>query len=226
MEQWASRRLEQLEKLNLCGYVFKRSSPSCGLERVKVYRKTGVLHRNGTGVFASAITHRFANLPVEEEGRLNDARLRENFIASVFSYKRWLDLAKTDITRAGVMGFHARHKFLLMARSQAGARRLGNLAAVGHEYFTAFCEVMRRTPSRRSHTNVLQHLAGYVSDRLDRADRAELTSVIEDYRLGMLPLIVPITLVRHYVRKFAIAYLEKQIYLEPHPDELMLLNAL
>jgi len=226
MKTWTERRIEQLAKLNLCGYVFKRSSPSCGLQRVKVYRNTGLLHRNGAGLFASAFIERFANLPVEEEGRLNDARLRENFVSSVFSYKRWLDLGTKRPSISAVMRFHARHKFLLMAHSHAGVRRLGNLAAAGTEYFAAFCEVMRRTPTRRNHTNVLHHLAGYFSKRLDSNDRAELAELIETYRRGLVPLIVPVTLIRHYVRKYAVSYLEDQVYLNPHPNELMLLNEL
>jgi uncharacterized protein YbgA (DUF1722 family)/uncharacterized protein YbbK (DUF523 family) len=224
MTIWAERRIDQLAKLHLCGYIFKRSSPSCGVERLKVYRKTGILHRNGVGLFSSAVMRRFSSLPVEEEGRLNDPRLRENFVSSVFSYKRWMDLAKTGITRSAVMQFHARHKFLLMAHSQAGTRKLGNLAASGEEYFAAFCDVMRRTPSRRNHSNVLQHLAGHFSEQLDSVDRAELTELIDTYRRGLVPLIVPVTLIRHYVRKFAVSYLENQVYLDPHPDELMLLN--
>jgi uncharacterized protein YbgA (DUF1722 family) len=225
--QWAGRRLDQLAKLDLCGFVFKRSSPSCGLERVKVYRQTGVLHRQGAGLFSTAVLQRFANLPVEEEGRLNDPRLRENFASSVFSYKRWTDLVRTGLTRSLVMEFHSRHKFLLMAHSQSATRRLGNLAAAGDlgEYFPAFCDVMLKTPSRRNHTNVLQHLSGYFSKRLDGSDRAELTELIDRYRRGLMPLIVPVTLIRHYVRKYSVGYLENQVYLDPHPVELMLLNA-
>jgi uncharacterized protein YbgA (DUF1722 family)/uncharacterized protein YbbK (DUF523 family) len=226
MREWAEHRIDQLAKLGLCGYVFKRGSPTCGVERVKVYRRTGLLHRNGAGVFSAAVAEQLRNLPIEEEGRLNDARLRENFVSSVFSYKRWLDLAKTGITPASLMQFHARHKFLLMAHSQLAARRLGTLAARGAEYFTVFCEIMRLTPTRRNHTNVLQHLFGYFSERLDDTDRAELTLLIESYRLGTVPLIVPVTLIRHYVRKFEIAYLKDQVYLDPHPHELMLLNYL
>jgi uncharacterized protein YbgA (DUF1722 family)/uncharacterized protein YbbK (DUF523 family) len=226
MKAWAECRIEQLAKFNLCGYVFKRSSPSCGLQRMKVYRNTGVLHRNGTGLYASVVIERFAELPVEEEGRLNDPRLRENFVSSVFSYKRWLDLGARRPSPSAVMRFHAQHKFLLMAHSQAGMRRLGNLAAAGTEYFTAFCEVMRRTPTRRNHTNVLHHLAGYFSKRLDSNDRAELAELIETYRRGLVPLIVPVTLIRHYVRTYAVSYLEDQVYLNPHPNELMLLNEL
>jgi uncharacterized protein YbgA (DUF1722 family)/uncharacterized protein YbbK (DUF523 family) len=226
MKAWSASRIEQLANQNLCGYVLKRSSPSCGLERVKVYRNTGLLHRDGVGLFAAALTNRLTNLPVEEEGRLNDPRLRENFVSSVFSYKRWMDLVKKGVTRASVMQFHANHKFLLMAHSQAGTRRLGNLTAAGEQYFNAFCEVMRRTPTRRNHTNVLQHLAGFFTKKLDPADRSELTGLIWDYHRGLVPLIVPVTLIRHYVRKFSVTYLEDQIYLNPHPHELMLLNQL
>jgi uncharacterized protein YbgA (DUF1722 family) len=207
-------------------YVFKRSSPSCGLQRVKIYRNTGLLHRNGTGLYATALTERLANLPVEEEGRLNDPRLRENFVSSVFSYRRWLDLGTKRPTRATVMRFHARHKFLLMAHSQAGVRTLGSLVTASAEYFMAFCEIMRRIPTRRNHTNVLQHLSGYFSKQLDSSDRAELTELIDSYRRGLLPLIVPVTLIRHYVGKYGVTYLEDQVYLNPHPDELMLLNEL
>jgi uncharacterized protein YbgA (DUF1722 family)/uncharacterized protein YbbK (DUF523 family) len=232
MNNWSRRRLQELNGYDLCGYVLKRSSPSCGLERLKVYRHTGVLHKHGTGLYASALRERFGNLPLEEdlpleeEGRLNDPRLRENFVSAVFSCKRWNDLRAKGLTAARVMQFHARHKFLLMAHSQIGTRKLGNLTSRGEEYFDAFAEVMRRTPTRRNHTNVLQHLAGYFSEELSSSDRAELTQVIDGYRGGLVPLIVPITLIRHYVRKFSVAYLEDQVYLDPHPRELMLLNEL
>ena len=132
---------------------------------------------------------------------------------------------KLERVRIG-MRFHALHKFLLMAHSQAGVRTLGNLVAAGTEYFVAFCEVMRRIPTRRNHTNVLQHLSGYFSKQLDSSDRAELAELIESYRRGLIPLIVPVTLIRHYVRKYEVTYLEDQVYLNPHPDELMLLNEL
>jgi uncharacterized protein YbgA (DUF1722 family) len=165
-----------------------------------------------------------------------DRRLRENFVSQVFCYKRWMDLQETGLNRVRIMEFHARHKFLLMAHEPAGVRRLGNLigqanrsmspAKLGGEYFAALCALMRRAPTRRNHTNVLQHLAGYFSEQLSPDDRAELTDIIERYRLDVLPLIVPVTLIRHYVRKFDIHYLHNQVYLDPHPDELKLLNQL
>ncbi len=226
MTAWPERRLEQLAALNLCGFVFNRSSPSCGLERVRVYRNQGLLHRKGVGVFSAALARRLSTLPVEEEGRLHDPRLRENFASCVFAYKRWLDLSTQGINRAAVMQFHARHKFLLMAHSQSGLRMLGRLAASGEEYFGSFCEIMRRTPTRRNHTNVLHHLAGYFSQQLGSADRAELTELIDSYRRGLLPLIAPLTLIRHYARKYSVRYLLEQVYLDSHPEELMLLNQL
>jgi len=166
----------------------------------------------------------FPNPPVEEEGRLNDPRLRENFISATFAYRRWKEMEREGITVHSVMRFHARHKYLLMAHNQTGTRKLGNLTRTAANYFKLFCDVMRRTPTRRNHTNVLQHMAGYFSKALSASDRAELTHVIENYRMEMLPLIVPITLIRHYVRQYALGYLEDQIYLQPHPGDLRLLN--
>jgi uncharacterized protein YbgA (DUF1722 family)/uncharacterized protein YbbK (DUF523 family) len=234
MADWAESRVGTLLELDLCGYILKKDSPSCGMERVKVYDSNGVPARDGTGVFAEVLLRRAPHLPVEEEGRLNDPRLRENFIARVFACRRWKQLKKEGLTRAGLMDFHARHKYLCMARNQAGMRRLGRLlgsagkadstAGLARAYLDEFSAVMRRPPSRKGHTNALQHLAGYVSDELDPADRAELTTAIDDYRQGLLPLIVPLTLVRHHARRQDQKYLLEQAYLSPHPHELMLLN--
>ena len=226
MRTWSADRIQYLESLDLSGFVFKRGSPSCGMERVKVYRENNLLHTQGTGIFAGAVMGSLPNLPVEEEGRLNDPRLRENFISAIFAYRRWTAMARDGITINGIMQFHARHKYQLMAHHQIGARKLGNLTRSAADYFNLFCDVMRRTPTRRNHTNALQHLAGYFSKSLSAADRAEMTHVIENYRREMVPLIVPITLIRHYVRQYALGYLENQVYLQPHPNELRLLNQL
>lgn len=236
IRSYAQQRLADLAKLRLSGYVLKKDSPSCGMERVRVYDGPGAPHRGGRGLFAEALMQRFPHLPVEEEGRLNDPSLRENFVSRVFAYHRWLQLAEKRITRAGLTRFHAQHKYLLLAHSQVGTQRLGQLLArpdhfadirhLATAYMDAFTEVMRRPPTRRGHTNVLQHLAGYVSDQLDAEDRQELAEMIEHYRRGLLPLIVPVTLLRHYVRKFHVPYLLDQVYLSPHPHELMLLNQL
>ena len=234
LRTFAAQRLTSLSQERLCGYILKKDSPSCGMERVRLYPSTGVPDRSGQGLFAAALMQRFPHLPVEEEGRLQDPRLRENFVTRVFAYQRWGQMAEQKTTRAGLLRFHAQHKFLLVAHSHIGTRRVGHILAHPEQfadeqawaaaYLDGFTEVMRRTPTRRGHTNVLQHLAGYVSDHLDRDERAELTEMIEQYRRGFLPLIVPVTLIRHYVRKFQVPYLLDQVYLSPHPRELMLLN--
>jgi len=234
MSVYGEERVRRLAAAGLSGYILKKDSPSCGMERVKVWDPNGVPARNGVGTYAEVLLRLWPELPVEEEGRLNDARLRENFITRIFAYRRWQDLMREGPDRAGLMEFHAAHKFVLMSRSQAGMRRLGRLlgdwpkgrpaGAVAAEYLSGFTEVMRRVATRRNHTNTLRHVAGYVSDALDAADRAELTEAIDDYHAGLVPVIVPITLLRHYVRKQDVAYLRDQVYLWPHPHELMLLN--
>lgn len=234
MRSWAERRVAALKEMDLDGYVLKKDSPSCGMERVKVYSGEGAPSKDGRGLFAETLMARLPDLPVEEEGRLNDPLLRENFIARVFVHHRWREGETEGWTRASLMRFHERHKYLLMARDQNGMRRLGRLlgdsgkgtpiSALAAAYRQGLTEVLRRPATRRGHANVLQHLAGYVSDALDPADRAELAETIERYRLGLVPLIVPLTLIRHHVRRQGVEYLQGQAYLEPHPYELMLLN--
>jgi uncharacterized protein YbgA (DUF1722 family)/uncharacterized protein YbbK (DUF523 family) len=236
IRRFADRRLADLTKEHLCGYILKKDSPSCGMERVRMYSSSAAPHRGGRGLFAEALIQRFPHLPLEEEGRLNDPRLRENFVSRVFAYHRWQQLTERRLTHAALLQFHAQHKFFLVAHSQIGTKRLGRLLArsepaveikrVAAAYLEGFTEVMKCPPTRRSHTNVLQHIAGYVSNHLDSDESQELTEMIEQYRLGLLPLIVPVTLIRHYVRKFQVAYLRDQVYLSPHPHELMLLNHL
>lgn len=236
MRNYAAERVEEMGKEKLSGYVLKANSPSCGMERVRVYQPSGIANRTGTGLFAGVLMKSFPNLPVEEEGRLRDARLRENFISRVFAYQRWQRATENGVSRAALTRFHERHKFLLMAHNQAGTRRLGRLlgtpnpssddGALAAEYIQEFSNVMRRTPTIRNHTNVLQHMAGYFSKELASDDRGELADAIHRYKQELLPLIVPITLIRHYVRKHNVAYLQSQVYLDPHPHELMLLNQL
>lgn len=233
MREFAKRRVRGLENLDLAGYVLKKDSPSCGLERVKVYNGR-FAEKTGRGLFAEALLRLLPDLPVEEEGRLNDPLLRESFITRVFIHDRWLEGERQGWTRASLMRFHERHKLLLMARNQAGLRRLGRLlgesgradspADLAREYRRGLTEVLQRPATRRGHTNVLHHLLGYVSGGLDRDDRAEAVETIERYRLGLLPLIVPLTLLRHHVRRQRVEYLQEQIYLDPHPHEMMLLN--
>jgi uncharacterized protein YbgA (DUF1722 family)/uncharacterized protein YbbK (DUF523 family) len=234
MVSYAESRAGGLAELGLAGYVLKKDSPSCGMERVKIWTAGGVPSKEGRGLFAEVLMRRLPDLPVEEEGRLNDPLLRESFISRVYVHDRWLEGERQGWTRSALMGFHERHKFLLMSRNQAGMRRLGRLLgesrpkdgprALAGAYRDGLTAVLRRPATRRGHANVLQHLAGYVSDALDRGDRAELAESIDRYRLGLLPLIVPLTLIRHHVRRLGVEYLRDQVYLEPHPHELMLLN--
>ena len=185
-------------------------------------------------MFADQLLRHFLHMPVEEEGRLVNKALRENFVTRVFAYHRWQSTVESNLDTATIQTFHRRHKFLLMAHGPEGARLLGatlgravrhaSLNRLAAEYLSGFSSVMSRTPTRKGHTNVLQHLAGYVSNGIDAADRRELTNVIDEYRRELLPLIVPVSLIRHYVRKLELPYLVDQVYLNPHPHELMLLN--
>ena len=232
MNRYAARRVAGLAAHELCGYVLKKNSPSCGMERVKIYGCSGPV-ASGRGLFAEALLQAFPHLPVEEEGRLNDPRLRENFVERVFAYHRLRSLFGGRWTIGRLVAFHTAHKLQLMAHSPrvyselgrmvAGAKGLARqaLRASYEAQFMSALEVMA-TPKR--HVNVLQHILGYFTDRLDSAARHELVDLIADYGRGILPLVVPLTLVRHYVRQFAIAYLQAQTYLEPHPKELMLRN--
>ena len=233
MTAFAARRAAALDDADLCGYVLKKGSPSCGMERVKVYAGSGMPAKQGVGLFARALMDRFPLLPVEEEGRLHDPILRENFIERVFAYRRWKDFLGGRYTVGRLVAFHTAHKFLILAHSPADytvmgrivadAKRLG-AAAAKTRYGRAFMEGMARRTTARKHTNVLQHMAGFVKRDLDAASRAELAQVIEDYRRGLVPLVVPITLLRHHARAANQEYLLGQLYLDPHPKELMLRN--
>jgi len=234
MRRFARARLDALARLDLCGYVLKKDSPSCGLMRVKVWGGGGAPARTGRGLFADALVRRFPRLPVEEEGRLCDPRLRENFVERVFGYAHLKELFAGRWTMGRLVGFHAAHKLLLLAHAPEAYRRLGRLVAraasmprpeVREAYESGFMEAMAVPATRGRHVNVLQHMAGYLRDGLDQASRDELQQTIADYGVGLLPLVVPVTLMRHHVRHLGIAYLEGQVYLEPHPKELMLRNA-
>ena len=233
MRGYADKRVAALAQDDLCGYILKKDSPSCGMERVKVYGTNTVPSKSGRGLFAEALMQRFPNLPVEEEGRLNDPALRENFVERVFAYRRVRSLFGGRWTLGDLVAFHTAHKLQLMAHSPKAYERLGRFVAVAKNvaraevrarYESLFMQGLTFLATRQRHTNVLQHMAGYFKKLLDDESKRELQSVIDDYRRGLVPLVVPITLVRHYVRRFDIAYLKGQIYLEPHPKELMLRN--
>lgn len=230
---YAQRRIAELASEDLCGYVLKKDSPSCGLERVKVYDAHRVPAKSGRGIFAARLIERFADLPVEEEGRLSDPRLRENFVERVFAYWRLRGLFSGTWDVGALVHFHTAHKLILMAHSQDAYQQLGRLVAGARtvirkdlepQYTKTFMSALAMIATPRHHTNVLQHIAGFFKDRLDRDSKADLAAAIEDYRRELVPLIVPITILRHYVRVHKIAYLAGQLYLEPHPKELMLRN--
>ncbi len=233
MERFSLKRTKELETMQLSGYILKKNSPSCGMERVRVYGKKGMPVRQGRGLFAAALMNHLPSLPVEEEGRLNDPSLRENFIERVFAYHRWQSLVAGQPNRGGLVEFHTRHKFLLLAHSETHYRRLGRLVAESKKqalqsllqsYGSLFMDALAVRATVRKHTNVLEHMSGYFSKSLTREERAELIEIIQDYRRALVPLVVPLTLIRHYVRKYRVSYLDDQVYLDPDPKELMLRN--
>jgi uncharacterized protein YbgA (DUF1722 family)/uncharacterized protein YbbK (DUF523 family) len=233
MRRYAGTRVATLAVDDLCGYILKKDSPSCGMERVKVYGAHGVPAKSGRGLFAGALMQRFPNLPVEEEGRLNDPALRENFVERVFACHRLHALFAQRWTLGDLVAFHTAHKLQLMAHAPKAYERLGRLvatakhtprAALRERYEAELMGALKVLATPRRHVNVLQHMVGYFKKQLDDASRRELSTLIDDYRVGLIPLVVPITLVRYYVRRFDIAYLKGQVYLEPHPKELMLRN--
>jgi uncharacterized protein YbgA (DUF1722 family)/uncharacterized protein YbbK (DUF523 family) len=233
MRTYAEKKASALAKLDLSGYVLKKDSPSCGLERVKVYDAHLSPTKTGRGTFATVLCERLPFLPIEEEGRLNDPRLRENFVERVFAYRRITDFFAGRWTMGGLVALHAREKLLLLAHEPAGYTALGRLVAgakrrprdeVAREYRERHATALSKLATNRRHVNVLQHAAGYFKKLLPPEDRRELEDVIQQYGKGLLPLIVPITLLKHHVRKNGIEYLAGQVYLEPHPRELALRN--
>jgi uncharacterized protein YbgA (DUF1722 family)/uncharacterized protein YbbK (DUF523 family) len=230
---YTRRRVEALADDNLSGYVLKKDSPSCGMERVKIYNPSGMAEKAGRGVFASRLIERFPALPVEEEGRLSDPRLRENFVERVFAYWRLRGLFSGRWNVGALVAFHTAHKLILMAHSPKVYQELGRLVAsardvarkdLERQYSEIFMAALTVIATPRRHVNVLQHMAGYLKDKLDAESKCELAAAIEDYRQGLVPLVVPITLLRHHVRVHDISYLAGQLYLSPHPKELMLRN--
>ncbi|HLZ33790.1 MAG TPA: DUF523 and DUF1722 domain-containing protein [Nitrospira sp.] len=233
LELMTGKRIEELGKLDLSGYVFKKDSPSCGVERVRIYNEHGMPSRNGAGLFARAFIEQFPLIPVEEEGRLCDPPLRENYIERVFCYRRYQDLVNSGLTRQAVVRFHTVHKYLLLAHSQQHYQVLGRLVGRAEQYRPKelavrygelFMAALAVKATVRKHVNVLQHILGYFKERLKSREKAELLGVIHDYHRGLTPLIVPLTLIKHYVQLFDVDYIRDQVYLNPHPKELMLRN--
>jgi uncharacterized protein YbgA (DUF1722 family)/uncharacterized protein YbbK (DUF523 family) len=233
MNIYSSQRVRQLESYNLSGYILKSDSPSCGKERVRVYNEKGMPIKKGRGLYADVFIRHFPLVPVEEEGRLNDAALRENFIVRVFSYHRLQQLRAHTFSRAKLIEFHTKHKFLLLAHSPKHYTELGRLVAHAKrykpenlmtKYENLFMEGLNVKTSYKKNVNVLNHILGYLRNYLSPEEKKDILDTISDYHKRLVPIIVPITLLSHYIRKHNIEYIKNQIYLSPHPKELMLRN--
>ena len=233
MLRWAKKRVAELEAENLCGFIFKSDSPSSGMERVKVYDDKGMPAKTGVGIFARIFMEHFPLLPVEEEGRLHDTGLRENFIERIFTLKRWREIRNMTSSRGALVDFHTRHKLLLLSHSTKLYQAMGKLVAgqkslsvqdLFLQYELMMMDALRLKTTPKKNVNVLQHMMGYFKEQLSADEKKELLEILDDYQKGFLPLIVPLTLIGHYVRKYDQAYLRKQIYLNPHPLELQLRN--
>jgi uncharacterized protein YbgA (DUF1722 family)/uncharacterized protein YbbK (DUF523 family) len=233
MKAWARKKLDTLEREDLCGFIFKSRSPSSGYTGVKVYSVSGMPGGKGIGIFAGAFIRRFPLIPVEDEGRLHDPELRENFIERVFVFKRWKEFLGNGGTAGGLVSFHTDIKLLLMSHSQKHYSMLGQMVAGGRRekkeelldrYISLLMEGLRLIATVKKNTNVLMHIAGYFRKDLTPDGKAELLQIIESYHRGLIPLIAPLTLINHYVRMYDEPYLKRQHYLNPHPLELMLRN--
>jgi uncharacterized protein YbgA (DUF1722 family)/uncharacterized protein YbbK (DUF523 family) len=233
MVQWARRRVVELERENLMGFIFKSDSPSSGMERVRVYNENGMPAKKGVGLFAGIFMNHFPLFPVEEEGRLHDPKLRENFIERIFAFMRWRDLLAQKGSRGSLVDFHTKHKLLILSHSTTHYQAMGKLVAHSKDlplkdlyqhYQGVFMESLQLKTTPKKNANVLMHMMGYFKEQLSSDEKQELLEIIERYRKEVLPLVVPITLMNHYVRKYNEPYLKGQIYLNPHPIELQLRN--
>jgi uncharacterized protein YbgA (DUF1722 family)/uncharacterized protein YbbK (DUF523 family) len=218
---------------DLCGYIVIKGSPSCGMERVKVYHANGMPNGAGRGIYTDALMRANPLLPVEEEGRLHDPVLRENFITRVFALHRWKQQVEAQPSYHALLQFHSHSKYLLMAHSYEGYRTLGRYLADAHQlpleeamqtYIQGFMEHMTKCATRNSHVNVLMHVFGYLKKEIDADTKQELLASIEQYHRGDVHLIVPLTLLKHYLKRHGSDYIRQQSYLDPHPYELGLRN--
>lgn len=233
MVKWAQKRVAELEKECLCGFIFKSNSPSSGMERIRVYNEKGMPVKKGVGIFARIFVNHFPLLPVEDEGRLHDPELRENFIERIFTLKRWRGVLGKKESRGNVVDFHTKHKLLILSHSPKHYQAMGKLVAQAKDlpskelyqrYQILLMESLELKTTAKKNTNVLMHMMGYFKEQLSSDEKQELLEVIDHYREGYIPLVVPITLVNHYVRKYDQPYLQQQVYLNPHPLELQLRN--
>jgi uncharacterized protein YbgA (DUF1722 family)/uncharacterized protein YbbK (DUF523 family) len=235
MRNWAKSFLPELEKARVCGFIFKAKSPSSGMGRVKIYAESGGQPTSyaGVGLFASMVMKRFPLLPVEDDGRLHDVGLRANFIERIFTEHRWHRFLENGPTMQGLIDFHTRHKMLIRSHDVIGYRELGKLVAEGKRlglpellprYHERLAQSMALKPTVRKNVDVLMHILGYFKKMLTQDEKKECLELIEHYRKEIVPLIVPVTLLNHYVRKYDVPYLRGQYYLNPHPMDLKLRN--
>jgi len=231
MRAWAEQRVEQIAKMDLSGYVLKKDSPSCGMERVRVYDQNGSPGRDGRGIFAEVLMERLPLLPVEEDGRLHDAKLRENFFERAYAYDRLRKLFAEGWTRGDVVRFHSREKLLLLSHDPKSCSELGRLVAAvkshdreefAERYQRLFMGALAKKASPGRQINVLEHIAGYFSEKVEAPERAEIVAHLKDFRQGFVPLAVPLALLRHHVSRFKLEYIASQSYFNPHPKELSL----
>lgn len=233
MQRYTLRKLDDIASARLCGFVLKKDSPSCGVDRVKVFHRGRVTAQSGRGVFAAALIDRCPELPVIDEGRLSDRAQRENFIERVFALARLRALFDRSWTIGQLVAFHGAHEMSLLAHSPGAYRTLGQLVGAGtslsktelrQRYSTLFMKALQPLATPRRHVNVLRHLMGHFSHSLDPGSKTELLALIDSYGKQQVPLIVPLTLLKHHIRRLGIPYLPEQVYLDPHPAELMLRN--
>jgi uncharacterized protein YbgA (DUF1722 family)/uncharacterized protein YbbK (DUF523 family) len=233
MVNWAKKRVVELEKEGLYGFIFKSDSPSSGMERVRVYNEKGMPVKKGVGMFARIFMEHYPLLPVEDEGRLHDPKLRENFVERIFTLKRWREVLAKKESRGNLVDFHTQQKLLILSHSPKHYQIMGKLVAQAkdiplknlfQQYQTILMEALLLKTTPKKNANVLMHMMGYFKEQLSSDEKQELLEVIDHYRQEYIPLIVPMTLTNHYVRKYDQPYLKQQVYLNPHPLELQLRN--
>jgi uncharacterized protein YbgA (DUF1722 family)/uncharacterized protein YbbK (DUF523 family) len=231
MLSWARKRVRELEKEDLHGFIFKSDSPSSGMIRVKVYTEKGMPVKKGVGMFAREFMAHFPLIPAEDDGRLHDAKIRENFIERIFTLRRWRNTIAKGKSMGNLVDFHTRNKLLILSHSPKHAKMMGKLVAGGKQmpiedlyaqYEAVLMEALSLKTTPKKNLNVLQHLMGYFKKQLSKDEKQELLDVFDRYRQEFVPLVVPITLINHFVRKYDQQYLKLQTYLNPHPVELKL----
>ncbi|ACS79023.1 YbgA family protein [Maridesulfovibrio salexigens] len=233
MQEWGRKKLAALDKENLSGYIFKHGSPSNALGRMKVFGDDGKIFYSGTGIWARMVMDHFPSLPCEDDGRLHDAGIRENFINRIFTFKRWRDVADDGLSPAKLVDFHTRHKMLIMVHNEVIYREMGRLvstagsadpSSLSKEYAAMLFKALTYRPTVKKHVNVLTHVLGHFKKDLSPDEKQEMLKLIDQFHKNLIPLIVPVTMLNHYVRKYGKTYLEQQFYLNPYPAELMLRN--